>query len=67
MVDFLEQNKADFIPFIEDDEKWEDYISRMRTNAEWGGHMELVAASRLVVLFACRLVCSCFEMMTEIC
>lgn len=32
---------------MEDDEKFDDYLERMRGDAEWGGNQELVAASRL--------------------
>ncbi len=46
----MEQNKFDFMPFVEDDERWEEYITRMRKDAQWGGYHELVAASRLIVI-----------------
>lgn len=32
---------------MEDDESFDDYLVRMRGEAEWGGHQELVAASQL--------------------
>jgi len=45
ILDFIEENRAEFEFFIEDDEPFERYISRMRTNAEWGGQTEIQAAS----------------------
>ena len=35
-------NKDEFAPFMdEDDENWGDYISEIRKNGTWGGHLEL--------------------------
>ena len=34
-----------FKMFVEDDEPWDDYVERLRTDGEWGGNMELVAAA----------------------
>ena len=47
VMDFVEANEDDFAPFIEDDEGFDAYVARMRGDGEWGGHQELVAASRL--------------------
>jgi hypothetical protein len=33
---------------VEDDEKFDGYMSRLRKDGEWGGHQELYAASRLL-------------------
>lgn len=46
IVDFMEENEEDFAPFVEDDEKWADYVPRMRNDGEWGGQQEMCAASR---------------------
>ena len=45
IVDYMIKHSDHFQLFIEDDEPFDDYISRMRTNCEWGGHQELYAAS----------------------
>lgn len=46
IVDFMEEHEDDFAPFVEDDEKWVDYVPRMRNEGEWGGQQEICAASR---------------------
>ena len=46
ICDYMEKHVDDFAPFIEDDEKPEDYFPRMRKEGEWGGQPELCAASR---------------------
>lgn len=46
IVDFMEAQEDDFAPFVEDDEKWVDYVPRMRNEGEWGGQQEICAASR---------------------
>ena len=38
---FMEQNRDDFEPFIEDDEKFDDYLNRMSWDKEWGGNLEI--------------------------
>jgi hypothetical protein len=45
IVNYMEQHHDHFSLFIEDDELFEDYVVRMRTSGEWGGHQELYAAS----------------------
>lgn len=45
-VQFMVTNREDFEPFLEDDEKWDDYIARMSKDGTWGGHLELTAISR---------------------
>lgn len=47
VVEYMEANPDDFAPFMEDDETWDDYVPRMKREREWGGHQEIVAASRL--------------------
>ncbi len=44
--DAMEREPDDFAPFVEDDKTFEGYISEMRTDAVWGGHIELQALSR---------------------
>ena len=46
-MDHIESNRDVFEPYMEDDESFDDYLGRMRGEAEWGGHQELVAASQL--------------------
>lgn len=46
-MNHLADNKEVFEPYMEDDEPFDDYIDRMRGDAEWGGNQELVAASQL--------------------
>jgi len=46
VIDFIEAHETDFAPFVEDDEKFSDYVHRMRNEGEWGGQQEICAASR---------------------
>ena len=46
VVDFIRSHREEFEPFMEDDEKFDDYVARMDTDAEWGGHQELFAAAQ---------------------
>jgi len=48
IVGFMEEHEDDFAPFVEDDEKWVDYVPRMRNEGEWGGQQEICAASRCI-------------------
>lgn len=43
---YIEQQRDHFTLFMEDDEDFDDYVSRMKTTREWGGHQELYAASQ---------------------
>lgn len=45
IVNYMFEHGDHFSLFIEDDEPFEDYIDRMGTAREWGGHQELFAAS----------------------
>eukprot|EP00300_Choanocystis_sp_HF-7_P013894 c18492_g1_i1.p1 GENE.c18492_g1_i1~~c18492_g1_i1.p1 ORF type:complete len:350 (+),score=95.47 c18492_g1_i1:28-1050(+) len=47
ILEFIRTNREDFEFFIEDDEPFDDYLQRMADNAEWGGQLEITAASRL--------------------
>ncbi|KAJ8602496.1 hypothetical protein CTAYLR_001246 [Chrysophaeum taylorii] len=44
---FEEEEREHFEHFVEDDEPFDDYVARMRTDGEWGGNLEMVAASML--------------------
>jgi hypothetical protein len=46
-VQYIEDHPDAFAPFVEDDESFGDYVSRMREDAEWGGHLEIQAMSLL--------------------
>lgn len=45
VVAFIDAHRADFEPFVEDDEPFDRYVARMRRAGAWGGHLELQAAS----------------------
>lgn len=45
VVRFIAEHRADFEPFVEDDEPFDRYVARMRRGGTWGGHLELQAAS----------------------
>lgn len=47
IVKFEEDEHEHFEHFVEDDEPWPDYVERMGVDGEWGGNIELVAASML--------------------
>jgi OTU domain-containing protein 3 len=47
ICDYIFYNRQDFEPFIEDDEPFDAYLTRMRRNATWGGHLEIQACSML--------------------
>jgi len=47
ICDYIFHNREDFEPFIEDDEPFEAYLTRMRRNATWGGHLEIQACCML--------------------
>ena len=47
IMNYIESEKDHFSMFVEDDESFEDYVERLRTNAEWGGNQEIFAAARL--------------------
>ena len=46
IMGYIEENREHFSLFMEDDEPFDDYLSRMKTSGEWGGHQELYAASQ---------------------
>lgn len=51
IVDYLEQHRDDFEPFMEDEEKFDKYCDRMREDGTWGGNQELYAAARLFQVY----------------
>ncbi|KAG6622967.1 OTU domain-containing protein 3 [Phytophthora cinnamomi] len=51
IVDYLEQHRDDFEPFMEDEEKFDRYCERMREDGTWGGNQELYAAARLFQVY----------------
>ncbi|KAE8908276.1 hypothetical protein PF010_g9532 [Phytophthora fragariae] len=51
LVDYLEQHRDDFEPFMEDEEKFDRYCERMRDDGTWGGNQELYAAARLFQVY----------------
>jgi NACalpha-BTF3-like transcription factor len=46
IVSYIESNAEYFKLFMEDDESIEQYITKMKSCNEWGGHQELYAASQ---------------------
>ncbi|KAG1657729.1 hypothetical protein FOA52_011991 [Chlamydomonas sp. UWO 241] len=48
VMDHIQENKDDYAPFVEDDEPFEKYVKRMRKDGCWAGHMELIAASKVL-------------------
>jgi len=50
VVAYMKQHEEYFTSFIEDDEKFDDYVEKMSRDSEWGGQMELVILSRLLVI-----------------
>eukprot|EP00898_Chlorokybus_atmophyticus_P004691 jgi/Chlat1/5222/Chrsp33S05185 len=46
IVQYMEDHREDFEPFVEDDVLFETYCKTMRKHAEWAGNMELQAASQ---------------------
>jgi OTU domain-containing protein 3 len=53
IMDYIESRQDHFSLFMEDDEKFEVYLDRMRQDTEWGGQAELYAAAQVL---ACTIV-----------
>ncbi|GLE11460.1 hypothetical protein PINS_up023892 [Pythium insidiosum] len=51
VVDYIESKRDDFEPFMEDEEKFENYCRRMREDGTWGGNQEIYAAARLFTMY----------------
>lgn len=47
IVEFVIANKEYFEPFVEDDEKFDDYVNDMVRDAVWGGNLEIQAFAML--------------------
>lgn len=66
-MDHIENNRDAFEPYMEDDESFDDYMGRMRGDAEWGGHQELVAASQLYEVRRWSKSMACFFLLLRRC
>ena len=44
-VDYILQNKDDFVPFLDEDEPFDNYIEKISKDGEWGGNLEIYALS----------------------
>lgn len=53
VVDAMRLDEETFAPFVEDEETFDAYCSRMAADGEWGDMLELIALSRC---FRCRVV-----------
>uniref|UniRef100_A0A7S3JRN2 OTU domain-containing protein n=1 Tax=Aureoumbra lagunensis TaxID=44058 RepID=A0A7S3JRN2_9STRA len=53
IVEFERMNEDAIRPFVEDDEPWDEYLERMARDGEWGGNLELYAASQM---YRCNIV-----------
>ena len=53
VVEYIEAKREDFAPFVEDDEKFEDYVARMSRDGEWAGHLEVNAATAVLRVGVC--------------
>lgn len=47
VVEYIKIHRDHFEYFVEDDEPFEDYVTRMGSPAEWGGNQEVFAAAQL--------------------
>ncbi|KAL2608280.1 hypothetical protein R1flu_026853 [Riccia fluitans] len=45
VVDYLEEHKLEFEPFLEEETPFHEYCNNMREDGTWAGHMELQAMS----------------------
>ena len=57
VMDYVESHEDDFSPFMsfgeseeEEDKDFEAYVARMRTDAEWAGQVELIAAAQALTI-----------------
>ena len=48
VIEYLRANEEMFAPFIEDDESFASYVSRMNKDGCWTGNLELVASNMLL-------------------
>lgn len=52
-ANYIEQHPDDFVPFME--EPLEQYVTKIRDTAEWGGHLELLALAKTYNVKICVL------------
>lgn len=45
VVDYLQEHREDFEPFVEDEVFFDDYLKSMQEETTWAGHMEIQATS----------------------
>ena len=45
VVQYIIDHRENFEPFVEDDENFDEYCSRMKESGTWAGNMEIQAAS----------------------
>jgi OTU domain-containing protein 3 len=45
VVDYVQEHREEFEPFVEDEVPFNEYCSAMREDGTWAGHMELQATS----------------------
>ena len=49
VCDYISAHREDFDAFIDDEyETFDEYLEIMRTNGEWGGNLEIIAASQIL-------------------
>ena len=48
IVATVREREAEFAPFVEDDESFDDYVARMASDGEWAGHLEVIAATSVL-------------------
>ena len=53
IISYMKARRDHFGLFIEDDEPFDDYITRMSDNGEWGGNQEIFAASQCFCINIC--------------
>ena len=47
VVEYMRQNRQDFLPFVEDDKNFDSRLSRLSETGTYGGNQCIVAFSRL--------------------
>ena len=63
VVQYIIDHRENFEPFVEDDENFDEYCSRMKESGTWAGHMEIQATSMATRTNICihRLKSSCLN------
>lgn len=52
-VDYMINNKEDFIPFLEDSTSIDEYIEKISKDGEWGGNLEIYSLSMALKVNFC--------------